>query len=90
MEAGMRTPFQQAVAALDRRLDDREPLSECDVWSLLAFSKTELVRLQVSRLLGRIRRAERQPVGGEDHNQRDLMTATRRSNGSAIYRRDVV
>jgi hypothetical protein len=57
----MRTPFLQAVATLDRRLDDGEPLTERDVWSLLAFCRTELVRLHVSRLLGRIRRAKASP-----------------------------
>ena len=46
--------FQQAVAALDRRLDEGQRLSERDVWSLLAFRETDLVRRELSRLLSRV------------------------------------
>jgi hypothetical protein len=72
--------FRQAVADLDRRLDAGERLTESDVWSLLAFCKTELVRLQISRLLGRVR-AVRSSIEAE-HPWRQTTPSPRTSNGS--------
>jgi hypothetical protein len=47
--------FKQAVASLDRRLDAGDAVAEDDVWALLEFQSDHLVRIEISRLLTRVR-----------------------------------
>jgi hypothetical protein len=53
------TPLQEAIAALDRRLDAGELVTEADVLALVAVPRDGHVRYEISRLLGRVHAAER-------------------------------
>jgi hypothetical protein len=49
------SPFRTAIAELDRRLDAGDTPTEDEVWALLAFRRDDNVRLEISRLLHRVR-----------------------------------